>query len=108
MVIIVVERPGRFHMPVQAAGFEVRSVHPFATKQFRQPADPGNKTDDTDLSAIHRVAVNGFERKKRGTAKKGNQEPISRYRLLIPFKFELSASALRTWQAYQVFDSAQD
>ena len=33
---------------------------PFATKQFRQPADPGNKTDDTDLSAIHRAAVNGF------------------------------------------------
>ncbi|WP_406700159.1 transposase [Singulisphaera sp. Ch08] len=64
VVIVVVERTGRFHLPVQAAfqaaGFEVRIVHPFATKQFRQPADPGNKTDDTDLSAIHRAAVNGF------------------------------------------------
>ena len=30
------------------------------TKQFRQPANPGNKTDDTDLAAIQRAAVNGF------------------------------------------------
>ena len=35
-------------------------MHPFATKQFRQPSDPGYKTDDTDLVAIHRAAVNGF------------------------------------------------
>jgi Transposase len=64
VVIVAVERTGRFHTLVQAAfrdaGFEVRIVHPFTTKQFRQPADPGNKTDDTDLSAIHRAAVNGF------------------------------------------------
>lgn len=62
--IVVVERTGRYHHVIKdafaAAGFEVRVVHPFATKQFRQPADPGNKTDDTDLSAIHRAAVNGF------------------------------------------------
>jgi transposase len=44
----------------RAADFETRIVHPFATKQFRQPSDPGNKTDDTDLAAIHRAAVNGF------------------------------------------------
>jgi transposase len=63
-LIVVVERTGRYHHVVKnsfaTAGFEVRVVHPFATKQFRQPADPGNKTDDTDLSAIHRAAVNGF------------------------------------------------
>ena len=63
-VIVVVERTGRYHGPIQRAftkaGFEVRVVHPFTTKQYRQPADPGNKTDDTDLSAIHRAAVNGF------------------------------------------------
>jgi hypothetical protein len=63
-LIIAVERTGRYHLPAQrafaAAGFEVRIVHPFATKQFRQPADPGNKTDDTDLAALHRAAVNGF------------------------------------------------
>ena len=63
-VIVVVERTGRYHGPVQRAfrqaGFEVRIVHPYTTKQYRLPADPGNKTDDTDLSAIHRAAVNGF------------------------------------------------
>src|SRR4051812_1775202 len=63
-LIIAVERTGRYHHVAKdafaAAGFEVRVVHPFATKQFRQPADPGNKTDDTDLSAIHRAAANGF------------------------------------------------
>jgi transposase len=62
--IVAVERTGRYHGPVQRAfikaGSEVRIVHPFTTKQFRQPADPGNKTDDTDLSAIHRATVNGF------------------------------------------------
>jgi transposase len=62
--IVSVERTGRYHGPIQrafaAAGSEVRIVHPFATKQFRLPADPGNKTDDTDLSAQHRATVNGF------------------------------------------------
>jgi transposase len=63
-LVVAVERTGRYHQPVKRAfadaGFEVRTVHPFATKQFRLPADPGNKTDDTDLSAIHRATVNGF------------------------------------------------
>src|SRR4051812_18257801 len=27
---------------------------------YRLPADPGNKTDDTDLCAIHRATTNGF------------------------------------------------
>jgi transposase len=63
-MIVVIERTGRYHGPIQRvfrkAGFEVRIIHPYTTKQYRQPADPGNKTDDTDLSAIHRAAVNGF------------------------------------------------
>jgi transposase len=63
-LIVAIERTGRYHHVAKdayaVAGFEVRVVHPFATKQFRQPADPGNKTDDTDLSAIFRAAVNGF------------------------------------------------
>jgi transposase len=62
--IVAVERTGEYHRPVQRAfrdaGWEVRLVHPYATKQYRQPADPGNKTDDTDLAAIFRVAINGF------------------------------------------------
>lgn len=63
-VLIAVERTGRYHRTVQrafaGAGFDTRIVHPFATKQFRQPADPGNKTDDNDLVALHRAAVSGF------------------------------------------------
>ena len=63
-LLVAVERTGRYHHPparaFAAGGFEVRTVHPFTTKQFRQPADPGNKTDDTDLAAISRAAINGF------------------------------------------------
>jgi transposase len=62
--IVAIERTGRYHQTVQRAfanaAFETRVIHPFATKQYRQPADPGNKTDDTDLRAIHRGSVNGF------------------------------------------------
>ena len=63
-LIVAIERTGRYHRVVQrafaAAELETRIVYPFATKQFRQASDPGNKTDDTDLTAIHRAAVNGF------------------------------------------------
>jgi transposase len=63
-IIVAIESTGTYHRPVQAAfragNFESRLVHPYASKQFRQPADPGNKTDDTDLAGIHRAAVNGF------------------------------------------------
>ncbi|MCI0355054.1 MAG: transposase [Acidobacteria bacterium] len=62
--VVVIERTGRYHLVVRrvfdAAGFETRIVHPYTTKQLRQPADPNTKTDDTDLMAIHRAAVNGF------------------------------------------------
>src|SRR3954453_22048463 len=62
--IAAVERTGRNHGPIQRAfaqaGSEVRIVHPYATKQFRQPADPGNKTDDTALSATHPAAAAGW------------------------------------------------
>lgn len=63
-VVVAIERTGTYHRPVQdafrRAAFETRLVHPFASKQFRQPADADNKTDDTDLAAIFRAAVNGF------------------------------------------------
>jgi transposase len=63
-LLVVIERTGRYHRPVQraclAAGYDVRIVHPFATKQFRQVANPGDKTDDHDRAAMHRAAVNGF------------------------------------------------
>jgi transposase len=61
--LVAIERTGRYHRLVQrtfaAAGFETRILHPFVTKQYRQPVDPGNKTDDTDLAAIHRATVTG-------------------------------------------------
>lgn len=63
-MLVAIERTGQYHHVVQRAfaqaGFETRIVHPFTTKQYRQPSDPGNKTDDTDLAAIHRAAVGGF------------------------------------------------
>ena len=62
--IVVVERTGNYYLPPKrafaSAGFETRVVHPFVTKQYRVPADPGNKTDETDLYAQHRAAVAGF------------------------------------------------
>jgi transposase len=62
--IVVLERTGNYHLAAKrafaGAGFETRVVHPFATKQYRMPADPGNKTDETDLHAQHRAAVAGF------------------------------------------------
>ena len=61
--LVAIERTGRYHRVAQrtfaAAGFETRILHPFVTKQYRQPVDPGNKTDDADLAAIHRATVTG-------------------------------------------------
>jgi transposase len=63
-LIVAIERTGHYHRPVQhavtAAGFEARIVHPLTAQQYRLPADPRNKTDDTDLAAICRAAINGF------------------------------------------------
>src|SRR5438445_12461799 len=61
--VVAIERTGRYHRVVQrafgAAGFQTRILHPFVTKQYRQPVDPGNKTDDADLAPIHRAPVPG-------------------------------------------------
>jgi transposase len=63
-VIVALECTGQYHRPIQRAfrqaSFETRLVHPFTSKQYRQPADPGNKTDDTDLAAIFRATSQGF------------------------------------------------
>jgi transposase len=63
-LIVAIERTGEYHRQVQracqGAGWDTRLVHPLTSKQFRMPADPGNKTDDTDLAAIFRSAINGF------------------------------------------------
>jgi transposase len=61
--LVAIERTGRYHRLVQrtfaSAGFETRIIHPFVTKQYRQPVDPNNKTDDTDLAAMHRATLTG-------------------------------------------------
>ena len=96
-LLVAVERTGRYHHTVQhafaAAGFEARIVHPFATKQFRQPADPGNKTDDTDLAALHRAAVSGF-----ALVEAGLDEAWTTLQLLIRHRRELvrKSAMLRT------------
>jgi transposase len=63
-LVVAIERTGEYHRPVQQAfrqaGFETRLVHPFTTKQYRQPADAGIKTDDRDLAAIVRATTHGF------------------------------------------------
>jgi transposase len=68
-LVIAIERTGNYHLPVRRAfeaarfedrPFDVRVVHPFATKQHRQPANPGDKTDDNDLAALFRATVAGF------------------------------------------------
>lgn len=63
-LVVAIERTGEYHRPVQRAfgqaGFETRLVNPLASKQFRQTANPDDKTDETDMAGIHRAAVNGF------------------------------------------------
>jgi transposase len=63
-VVVAIERTGDYHRPVQRAfreaDFDTRIVHPYTTKQYRQPANPDDKTDDHDLAAIFRAATHGF------------------------------------------------
>lgn len=62
--IAAVEMTGVYHRPVQAAlrkaGFDTRTVHPFASSHYRKPLHPDLKTDDNDLEAIFHAAINGY------------------------------------------------
>jgi transposase len=62
--LVAIEMTGTYHRPVQRAfrqaGSETRLVHPFASQHYRHAASPDTKTDDIDLVAIFRAAVNGF------------------------------------------------
>src|SRR5689334_22893193 len=51
---------GRRFLVLLPQGKINQRVHPLTSKQFRQPADPDNKTDDTDLAGIFRATANGF------------------------------------------------
>ena len=63
-LVVVVERTGRYHLPVKraftTAGHDVRVVHPMISRHFRQAAHPDQKTDDTDLEGIFQAACNGY------------------------------------------------
>ena len=62
-LVAAIGRTGRLHHPIRNVvrrHWTVTMIHPFATKQLRQPADPGNKTDATDLRAIVRATVVGY------------------------------------------------
>ena len=79
--LVAIERTGRYHHPIKnvfaQADFDTRLVHPFATKQFRQPANPDNKTDDTDLAAMQRAAVNGFALQEAAPSESWRQLQLS-------------------------------
>jgi transposase len=87
-LIVVLERTGKYHLVPKrawaAAGFETRVVDPLATHRFRQPAHPGTKTDDTDLAAIVRAAVNGF-----GLLEPPLPEPFVRLRMMARHRRDL-------------------
>lgn len=55
---------GIYHRPIQQAlrkaGFDTRTVHPFASSHYRRPLHPDAKTDDNDLEAIFHAAINGY------------------------------------------------
>lgn len=63
-LIVAVEMTGIYHKPVQRAcrkaGFDTRTVHPFASSHYQKPLHGKIKTDDNDLEAIFLAAVNGY------------------------------------------------
>lgn len=61
--VVGIERTGRWHEPIKQmlkTNWPVKMVHPFTTKQLRQPASPGIKTDKVDLTAMQRAMVCGY------------------------------------------------
>jgi transposase len=62
-LVVGIEQTGRYHRPIQRAlaqRWEVKAIHPFVTKQLRQPASPGVKTDGVDLEAMDRAIISGY------------------------------------------------
>jgi len=87
-VLVVIERTGNYHQATRRAfaqaGFDTRLLHPFTTRQFRLPANPGNKTDANDLAAIHRAATQGF-----GLIEQTLDEPYLALRMLARHRRDL-------------------
>jgi len=68
-LVVGVERTGRYHAPIRRAlelHWTVQMLHPFATKQLRQPVDPGQKTDPNDLNAMTRGMIVGYGAEEPG------------------------------------------
>lgn len=60
---VALEASGTYYRTIKSAlakHWTVRLVHPFTTKQLRQPANSGNKTDETDLEAMGRAMISGY------------------------------------------------
>jgi transposase len=62
-LVVGIEQTGRYHRPVKRELeriWDVKTIHPFVTKQLRQPASPGVKTDGADLEAMTRAIISGY------------------------------------------------
>jgi transposase len=67
-LVVGIEQTGRYHRPIKRAlekRWEVKTIHPFVTKQLRQPASPGVKTDGIDLEAMSRAIIGGYGDEQR-------------------------------------------
>jgi transposase len=62
--VCAIETTGRYHLPIarffKQQQWDTRDVHPYTSSLIRRSADLGNKTDDIDLAAIHRAAIDGL------------------------------------------------
>jgi len=62
--VCAVETTGRYHLPIarffKQQQWDTRDVHPYTSSLIRRSADLGTKTDDIDLAAIHRAAIDGL------------------------------------------------
>jgi len=62
--VCAVETTGRYHVPIarffKQQQWDTRDVHPYTSSLIRRSSDLGTKTDDIDLAAIHRAAVDGL------------------------------------------------
>jgi len=62
--VCVIETTGRYHLPIRETfkkqQWDTRDVHPYTSSLLRRSADLGTKTDDVDLAALHRAAVDGL------------------------------------------------
>ena len=63
--LVVVERTGNYYLPPKrafaSAGFETLVIHPFATKPYRMPGDPGTRP-------MKRIYMRNIERRWRALA----------------------------------------